>query len=95
MTCRGFRSWPPIWTWVEGGENKHPLGEVGILQEVFQFNINSADRCFLYMAHERSLYMGCLLIDDHAFCRQIVKLLRDYYNHPIAEIGSLDLTYTL
>jgi len=39
--------------------------------------------------------MGCLLVDDHASCRYLAKLLEGYCNHPIAEIGSLDLSYTL
>jgi hypothetical protein len=39
--------------------------------------------------------MGCLLFEDHAFCDQIVKLLRGYLNRPMAEIGSLDLSHTL
>jgi hypothetical protein len=32
--------------------------------------------------------MGCLLFDDPAFCRYVVKLLDSYRNCPIAEIGS-------
>ena len=42
-----------------------------------------------------SVYIGCLLFDDHAFCRYIAKLLDNYCNRPIAEIGSLDLSHTL
>jgi hypothetical protein len=51
--------------------------------------------CFLYIEHEASTYLGCLLIDDEVFCSQIANLLKCHYNHPIAEIGSLDLSYTL
>jgi hypothetical protein len=39
--------------------------------------------------------MGCLLFDDRFFCSQMANLLQDYCNRPIAEIGSLDLLYTL
>ena len=95
MSYYGFPSWPPTWTWVDGGQNKHPQGEVGILREILLSNINPAGKCFLSIDHEGSTYMGCLLIDDHAFCAQIVKLLQDCCNRPIAEIGSLDISYTL
>ena len=52
-------------------------------------------RCFLYVEHEGSSYMGCLLFDDHNFCRQVVTLLEGYCNRFIAEIGSMDLSHTL
>jgi hypothetical protein len=39
--------------------------------------------------------MGCLLFNDSTFCNQIMKLLQDYRNRPIAEIGSIDLAHTL
>ena len=91
----GVSSWPPIWTWTNGAENKHPHGEVGILREVFLSNISSADLCFLCMSYQGSEYVGCLPIEDHAFCCQIVELLQGCLNRPIAEIGNLDLSYTL
>ena len=37
----------------------------------------------------------CLLVDDYGFCDQIVKLLQNHCNRTIAEIGSLDVTFTL
>jgi hypothetical protein len=48
-----------------------------------------------HIDYEGSEYIGCLLIHDPAFCSQIVKLLQDYCNRPIAEIGSIDLAHTL
>jgi len=81
--------------WIGGAENKRPRGEVGILDEVVLSNIRPLDRCFLYIEHEGSTYLGCLLIDDEAFCSQVANLLRCYYHHPIAEIGRIDLTHTL
>ena len=92
---RGVPSWPPAWTWVSGTDNKHPIGEIGILRDVHPFNFEPADRCFLYMDFDGASYIGCLLIDDTAFCRQIVELLMANRNRPIAEIGSLDLSHTL
>src|SRR4030095_5074009 len=38
--------------------------------------------------------MGCLMIDNHDFCEQIVKLLQDHCNCLIVDIGSLDVTFT-
>jgi len=92
---RGVPSWPPTWTWISGLDNKHPLGETGILRDVLPSNIEPADRCFLYMDFDEASYIGCLLIDNTAFCRQIVELLLSNRNKTIAEVGSLDLSSTL
>jgi hypothetical protein len=94
MTFKGARSWPPVWIWTGGAKNKRPRGEVGILQAVLPSNIEPADRCFLYIEYDGSTYIGSLLMEDHAFCRQVMRLLRRHCDCPIAEIGSLDLTYT-
>jgi hypothetical protein len=95
MSRYGVPSWPPVWTWVEGSEEKSPKGEVGILIWASLTGVQSPDRCYLLMSHEGSSYMGCLLFDDPTFCRYVVKLLDIYRNRPIVEIGSLDLTHTL
>ncbi len=39
--------------------------------------------------------MGCLLFDDHNFCRVVVRLLERCCNRSIAEIGSIDVSHTL
>jgi hypothetical protein len=95
MCAYGVSSWPPRWTWIDGPENKQPRGEIGILKEVTLTKITPADRCYLYIDYEGSEYIGCLLIDDPAFCSQIVKLLQEHCNRSIAEVGNLDLAYTL
>ena len=56
-------------------------------------NVLPADRCFLYIEYEGSLYIGCLLIDDYAFCAQIVKLLKGHCDCSIAAIGNLDISH--
>jgi tetraacyldisaccharide-1-P 4'-kinase len=94
MSRYGVPNWPPVWTLVEGLDNKLPRGEVGILKWVSLTGIQSPDRCYLYIEHEGSTYLGCLLFDDHAFCRYVAKLLESYCNRPIVEIGSLDLSHT-
>jgi hypothetical protein len=53
------------------------------------------NRCFLLIFYEDSSYLGHLLFDDEIFCGQIVKVLQTHCNRPIAEIGSLDVSYTL
>jgi hypothetical protein len=95
MSRHCVHNWPPVWTWKDGGENEHPNGEVGILKAIVLSRIQPADRCFLLVSHQGSEYLGCLLFDDPAFCKQITNLLQDYCNRPIAEIGSLDVSYTL
>ena len=91
----GVPSWPPVWTWTGGLEKNRPQGEIGVLKTVEVSRVLPADRCFLYIEHEGSFYIGCLLIDDYAFCDQIVKLLKGHCNCPIADIGSLDISHTL
>jgi hypothetical protein len=95
MEYHGVRNWPPAWTWVDGAEDKSPRGEVGILIWASLSGLQPPDRCYLLMNHEASSYMGCLLFDDPAFCRYLVKLLNRYCHHPIAEIGRIDLAHTL
>lgn len=91
---RGIRSWPPVWTWFDGSEkNKYPLGEVGVLQKVLPPDIEPADRCFLFIDYAGSSYVGCLLIDNPAFCDHLVELLQGCYKHTIADIGSMDVSH--
>jgi hypothetical protein len=95
MSYRGLSNWPPTWTWIDGPENSRPRGEIGVLRSVVLSHVQPPTRCFLYIEHEKSSYIGCLLFDDQNFCRQMVKLLEGYCNRSIAEIGSLDVSQTL
>jgi hypothetical protein len=93
MRYRGVPSWPPDWIWTDGLEDKQPKGEIGVFRQVAQSNIQPNNRCFLFIDHEESNYIGCLTVDDHGFCAYIVRFLQGHgYNRPIAEIGSLDLS---
>ena len=94
MFYKGIPNWPPAWVWVDGRDDKHPKGEVGILRAVLSSK-TQVSRCFLLIFHEESSYMGCLLFDDEIFCRQIANLLRANCNRRIAEIGSIELSNTL
>jgi hypothetical protein len=95
MSYHGLRNWPPEWTWVDGQPDKHPRGEIGMLQSVVISHAQPPPRCFLYIEHEGSSYMGCLLFDDHNFCREVVRLLERCCNRSIAEIGGIDVSHTL
>jgi hypothetical protein len=95
VSRHGVPNWPPVWTWIYGEENQQPNGEIGILKAVLLSRIQPADRCFLLISHQRSDYIGCLLSDDRPFCKHITGVLRFCCNRSIAEIGSLDLAYTL
>jgi hypothetical protein len=94
ISYRGVHSWPPTWNSLDSEIKRHPNGEVGILKEV-RIPINGPfNRCFLVIEHHKSIYMGCLLIDDIPFCDQVIKLLRRHCGESIASIGSLDLSHT-
>jgi len=49
----------------------------------------------MYVDYDGSSYIGCLLVDDETFCRQMIEVFQIHCNHPIIEIGSLDLSYLL
>jgi hypothetical protein len=91
MSYRNLPNWPPTWVWLYGRKNLYPRGEFGVLQEVRQPDIGAPNRLFLVINHLGSTYMGCLLFDDHGFCRGIYKLLADHRSEAIADIGRLDV----
>jgi hypothetical protein len=95
MFRNGVSNWPPAWTWTRGPRNKNPEGEVGILKAVLKSRIKPEDRCLLLISYKGSEYLGCLLFDNRTFCKHIKGVLQFCCNRSIAEIGSLDLTYTL
>jgi len=94
MTYRRRPNWPPVWLCTDGYD-QHPKGEVGTLKAVFRSDLQPPNRCFLLISHEGSEYLGCLLFDDEAFCNQVMKLLKAHCNRSIAEIGSVEVSYTL
>jgi hypothetical protein len=93
LSHRKLRSWPPVWAWIGLNENKHPIGEVGILKEVHE-DIKSS-RCFLTIEYENEHYMGCLFVKDPSFCRHLSILLQQRIGYRIEQIGNLDLSSTL
>lgn len=86
-----MRRWPPVWVWIGGKKDQSLKGEVGVLKSVRLPLSPLLNRCFLYIEHEGSEYIGCLFIDDERFCRRIYDLLNTNSGRTIEEIGSLDL----
>jgi hypothetical protein len=95
MSCYGIPSWPPTWRLIAGVGDERLTGEIGILTRISVNNIPSTPRCFLYMEHEESSYLGCIFVADVTFFCQIVKIFEDCLNLPISEIGNIDITHTL
>jgi hypothetical protein len=91
MTHRGTRSWPPVWT---GLRRIIQRSEIGVLMQVIRHD-ETPDRCFLLIRYEKELYMGCLMVDDISFSKQISRLLQSYIGYPVEEIGAIDLSHTL
>src|SRR5262245_38047135 len=94
MLYHRVRNWLPSWIWTDGKERLSLRGEIGILIEVRR-SLISTNSLFLGLRHQESEYLGCLLFDDPAFCRQMDKILRRHLGRPIAEIGSVELSHTL
>ena len=95
FSYHGMHSWPPVWTWMGGGDNRRPRGEVGILKRVEKSHVLPANRCFLHIDYEDSSYIGCLLCCDEGFCKSIVRVFEVNLNKTIADIGSLDISRLL
>src|SRR5262245_28863474 len=95
MSGYGIQSWATILILSKGPESSLLTVEIGILTLILLTNIPSTPRCFLYMYHEESSYLGCIFVADVTFFCQIVKIFEDCLNRPISEIGNIDLTYTL
>ncbi|HKA33946.1 MAG TPA: hypothetical protein VKH64_12075 [Candidatus Binatia bacterium] len=97
MNYRGVRNWPPVWSRLRGAGDRHPKGEVGILREVRwpAITVPPANKLFIVMEFDNTVYMGCLLFEDPAFCAHVEMLLRAHCGSSIEHIGGLDVSHTL
>jgi len=98
MSYRGMRNWPP--TWVQSGglrDTATPTlhGEIGTLTQILLSRIEPYTRCYLLIEFKGESYMGTLIFEDAAFCRQIHNLLQQHCGDSIRRIGNLDLSHTL
>jgi len=90
LSHHGHPSWPPLWAWIGLKEDKNPEGEVGILTAA---TLDSeSPRCFLTIEYEDDSYMGCVFVQDAAFCRQLAALLQLHLGCSIEQIAGLDLS---
>jgi hypothetical protein len=95
MSSNGAPNWPPEWIWADGPRNfyPHPMGEIGILEDVRRSIFNS-DRClFIKMRYRGILYLGRLSFDHREFCKQVLELLMVNSGRPIQEIGAMDISH--
>jgi hypothetical protein len=90
MIYRGLKNWPPAWTRTTKDNIKTVTGEVGILQYVHS-NPNVSGKCYLVMDYESETYVGTLVFESHAFCKQVGDLLSFHLKMTIQEIGDLEL----
>lgn len=103
MSYKGQRNWPPAWMWIGKGRNKYPHGEVGILKSVKicvadpddPNSVTPYNRLYLTMDYLGARYMGCVLFEDAATCRQIGQILSRQRGRRMQSIGGLDLNHLL
>jgi hypothetical protein len=94
MRYYGLSCWPPRWSPTEEPRNKCVTGEVGVLKRV-SYSSMAGYACHMYIEYEGRNYIGTLLVDDAAFCRDLFFVLHHNTNRSMEDIGSLDLSYTL
>lgn len=86
-----MRAWPPVWVCLDAERPQHMYGELGILKEVKRYE--TANSLFLVMEHDALPYMGCVLIDDQAFRKQMSDFLESCVGMTIPDIGDLNVNY--
>jgi hypothetical protein len=76
------------------GQNIMASGEVGTLKDVWMSE-KSRLTIFLAISFENRRYVGCMALSDPAFCNQLFAILRGQIGRSVAEVGDLDLSFTL
>jgi hypothetical protein len=94
MSYRGLCSWPPAWVVPRTSPIKVLKGEIGILTDVKMHDLSSG-RLFLTIEHDSKECIGCLFLDNPAFCMAIYTTLKSFIGRTIREVGDQDLTHTL
>jgi hypothetical protein len=94
MRYFGIKSWPPVWVNTHVAPTKKISGEIGCLIGTV-FYPDMPRRLFLKMELDAERYMGCLVMSDAGFCRQLDGILKSNVGRSIKEIGDLDLSHTL
>lgn len=86
------RCWPPVWMRISGSGDKNLNGEIGIFRRVELSRIEPIERCYLLTDHDGSSYMGTLVFEDGAFCRQLYSFLQRHTGRTISKLGDLELS---
>lgn len=95
MSYRSIPNWPPVWTTTRFENHPRPTGEVGTLEEAVVTDLFD-NKIFLVMHNiDGNRYLGSLLFDDSAFCRQVYASLKLHRGKLIQDIGDLDLSHPL
>jgi hypothetical protein len=82
--------WPPDWKWIFGGENTHPIGEIGVLEKIQRSTVD-LNACYLTMKHRGASYVGRLHFDREGYCELICEVLPHHYGQSLQQIGELDI----
>lgn len=93
MTYRGTPNWPPVWTTTRVEKDPRPVGEVGTLEDAVMNDLFD-NKIFLLVLYNANRYMGSLMFDDVAFCKEIFAVLKLNRGKQIKAIGDLDLSHT-
>src|SRR5258706_8457200 len=88
LSFGGHHSWPPAWTWIGGKSDRYLTGEIGVLKEL-RMPESPAKKFYMIIEYEESLYMGCLLTREPAFCGQ--KAGSRVRRHPIYKDSSYSM----
>jgi hypothetical protein len=75
-------------------EVKKLRGEIGVFTGTIRHEAVPST-IFLRMEFEDESYRGFLVVGEPMFCLQIDNLLQEHVGRTIAEIGDIDLNFTL
>ncbi len=92
MSYRGVSNWPPVWTQARRDSVKTVRSWNSHL---CAFQSSDVEQMFFVMEHGGETYVGTLIFENDAFCRQINILLQCHLKRSIRDIGDLDLSATL
>ena len=93
MSYRGVSNWPPVWTQTGKDSVITVTGEVGVLIYVHSNPLMSS-KCFLVVDHGGETYVGTLIFENRAFCKQVADILQGHLKRSVRDIGDLDLSHT-
>ncbi len=88
-----MKNWPPVWTQTRKDSTKTVRGEIGVLQYVYS-NPRPSSTCYLVIDYEGDAYIGALVFESRAFCKQVVQLLNAHLKRSINEISDLEIPDT-